>query len=194
MRQNVLNNSYMKKQLAILVACLMPICLVAESGDVNGDGKVNKADIDAVIGYIMKTTPNITKESADINEDGDVNVADIVELIKMIKQPVVVTDDIGDWSEMRVFADGSLITVKNMVGRETPEEVLMILPSEELGVLYSYVKFDENEVPKYITLNDNIIIVDSYDGNNVDLTVVYEKKDFSDETVFSADNIGFQGY
>ena len=172
----------------------MPICLVAESGDVNGDGKVNKADIDAVIGYIMKTTPNITKESADINEDGDVNVADIVELIKMIKQPVVVTDDIGDWSEMRVFADGSLITVKNMVGRETPEEVLMILPSEELGVLYSYVKFDENEVPKYITLNDNIIIVDSYDGNNVDLTVVYEKKDFSDETVFSADNIGFQGY
>lgn len=164
----------MKKLLAILVACLMPICLIAGSGDVNGDGIVSKADIDAIIGYIMKTSPNVTKESADLNEDGDVNAADIVELINLINQPVIITEDIGDWSEMRVSADGSLITVKNMVGRETPEEVLMILPSAELGILYSYVKFDENEVPKYITLNDNIIIVDSYDGNLADLTVVYE--------------------
>ena len=152
----------------------MPICLIAGSGDVNGDGKVSKADLDAIIGYIMKTSSYVTKESADVNEDGDVNAADIVELINMINQPVIITEDIGDWSEMRVFADGSLITVKNMVGREAPEEVLMILPSAELGILYSYVKFDENEVPKYITLNDNIIIVDSYYDNLVDLTVVYE--------------------
>ena len=164
----------MKKLLAILVACLMPICLIAGSGDVNGDGIVSKADIDAIIGYIMKTSPNVTKESADVNEDGDVNAADIVELINKINQPVIITEDIGDWSEMRVYADGSLIAVKNMDGRESPEEVLMILPSEELGVLYSYIKFDENEVPKYITLNDNIIIVDSFDGYLADLTVVYE--------------------
>lgn len=164
----------MKKLQATLVACLVPIYLMAGSGDVNGDGLVSKTDIDAIIGYIMKTSPTVTRESADINEDGDVNAADIVELINIINQPVIITEDIGSWTEMRTFADGSLITVKNMVGRETPEEVLMILPSEELGILYSYVKFDENEVPKYITLNDNIIIVDSYDGNNVDLTVVYE--------------------
>lgn len=164
----------MKKLLAILVACLMPICLIAGSGDVNDDGVVSMADIDAIIGYIMKTSPSVTKESADVNEDGDVNASDIVELINFINQPVIITEDIGDWSEMRVSADGSLITVKNMVGRESPEEVLMILPSEELGVLYSYIKFDENEVPQYITLNDNIIIVDSYDGYFADLTVVYE--------------------
>ena len=156
------------------MACLMPICLIAGSGDVNGDGIISKADIDAIIDYIMKTSQNVTKESADVNEDGDVNAADIVELINLINQPVIITEDIGDWSEMRVSADGSLITVKNMVGRETPEEVLMILPSAELGVLYSHIKFDENEVPKYITLNDNIIIIDSYDGYIADLTVVYE--------------------
>ena len=164
----------MKKLQATLVACLVPIYLMAGSGDVNGDGLVSKTDIDAIIGYIMKTSPTVTRESADINEDGDVNAADIVELINIINQPVIITEDIGSWTEMRTFADGSLITVKNLEGRETPEEVLMILPSEELGILYSYIKFDDNEVPKYITLNDNIIIVDSYDGNNVDLTVVYE--------------------
>lgn len=164
----------MKKLQATLVACLVPIYLMAGSGDVNGDGLVSKTDIDAIIGYIMKTSPTVTRESADINEDGDVNAADIVELINIINQPVIITEDIGSWTEMRTFADGSLITVKNLEGRETPEEVLMILPSEELGILYSYIKFDDNEVPKFITLNDNIIIVDSYDGNNVDLTVVYE--------------------
>ena len=75
----------MKKLQATLVACLVPIYLMAGSGDVNGDGLVSKTDIDAIIGYIMKTSPTVTRESADINEDGDVNVADIVELIKMTK-------------------------------------------------------------------------------------------------------------
>lgn len=82
----------MKKLLTILAACLMPIDLIAGSGNVNGNGVVSKADIDAIIGFIMKTSPDVTKESADVNEDGDVNAADIVDLIKMI----ISTDDIGE--------------------------------------------------------------------------------------------------
>lgn len=164
----------MKKLLAILVACLMPICLIAGSGDVNGDGVVSMADIDAIIGYIMKTSPSVSKEAADVNMDGSVDVADLVSLNTIINQPIIVKDDIGKWSEIRAFADGSLIAIKNMANVDSPEEVIMILPSEELGIMYSYIKFDENSMPQYITINENTIIVDSYYDNLVDLTVVYE--------------------
>lgn len=72
----------MKKLLAFLVACLMPIGLIAGSGDVNGDGKVDKEDISIIVNVIMGKFPegfDVTK--ADINGDGAVNAADIVTAI-----------------------------------------------------------------------------------------------------------------
>lgn len=72
----------MKKLLAILVACLMPICLIAGSGDVNGDGKVDKEDFSIIVNVIMGRIPegfDVTK--ADVNGDGAVNAADIVTAI-----------------------------------------------------------------------------------------------------------------
>ena len=51
-------------------------------GDVNGDGEVNIADINAVIDIILGGNSNIT--SADLNGDGEVDIADVNAIIDMI--------------------------------------------------------------------------------------------------------------
>ena len=57
-----------------------------KDGDVDGDGKVNEADVQAIEDYIMGRTPKGTDiRLYDVNEDGVVNVADIVYLINIIK-------------------------------------------------------------------------------------------------------------
>ena len=50
-------------------------------GDVNGDGEVNIADVNALTDGILsgKTTPVM-----DVNGDGEVNIADINALIDLI--------------------------------------------------------------------------------------------------------------
>ena len=50
-------------------------------GDVNGDGEVNIADINAVITVILT---NGDKTAADVNGDGEVNIADINAIINLI--------------------------------------------------------------------------------------------------------------
>ena len=57
-----------------------------KDGDVDGDGKVNEADVQAIEDYIMGRAPEGTDiRLYDVNEDGVVNVADIVDLINIIK-------------------------------------------------------------------------------------------------------------
>ena len=51
------------------------------TGDVNGDGEVNIADINALIDYILTAT---TDANADVNGDGEVNIADINAVIDLI--------------------------------------------------------------------------------------------------------------
>ncbi len=50
-------------------------------GDVNGDGEVNIADVNAVIGLILKGEMMI---AADVNDDGEVNIADVNAVINII--------------------------------------------------------------------------------------------------------------
>ena len=54
-------------------------------GDVNGDGEVNIADVNAAINVILGgiATPEIMKR-ADVNDDGEVNIADINAIIDLI--------------------------------------------------------------------------------------------------------------
>ena len=51
-------------------------------GDVNGDGEVNIADVNALIDLILKGSSG--NPSADVNGDGEVNIADVNALIAII--------------------------------------------------------------------------------------------------------------
>ena len=54
-------------------------------GDVNHDGEVNIADVNAVIGAILGTsTDEEIIARADVNGDGEINIADVNEVIKII--------------------------------------------------------------------------------------------------------------
>lgn len=56
------------------------------SGDVDGNGDVNAADIDAVVRYIMTgDTTNFVFENANLNGDDKVDAVDLVLLIKKVK-------------------------------------------------------------------------------------------------------------
>ena len=53
----------------------------AVRGDVNGDGEINIADINAVIDMILTSNDDI---KGDVNDDGEINIADINSLIDLI--------------------------------------------------------------------------------------------------------------
>jgi len=52
-------------------------------GDVNGDGEINIADINALIDIILSSEGSVNA-SDDVNEDGEVNIADINAVIDLI--------------------------------------------------------------------------------------------------------------
>jgi hypothetical protein len=52
------------------------------AGDVNLDGEVNIADVNAVIDIILGSTGNA---DADVNGDGEVNLADVNAVINIIQ-------------------------------------------------------------------------------------------------------------
>lgn len=57
-----------KKLLALFLACFLPVALLAGSGDVNGDGKIDEKDIKLIAEYIMGKSPeNFNKDEADVN-------------------------------------------------------------------------------------------------------------------------------
>lgn len=57
------------------------LVLVYEQGDVNGDGEVNIADINALIDIILT---DATETRADVNADGDININDVTALINVM--------------------------------------------------------------------------------------------------------------
>ena len=51
--------------------------------DVNGDGEVNIADVDAIIKFILSINDTVN-DAADVNHDSEVNIADVNAVIKTI--------------------------------------------------------------------------------------------------------------
>ena len=57
-------------------------------GDVNGDGEVNVADINAIVSIILgKPADDDTMLRADVNGDGEINIADINATVNIIMNP-----------------------------------------------------------------------------------------------------------
>jgi len=54
-------------------------------GDVNMDGKVDEADMELVVDYILNPSEDFNKDVADVNEDGEVNIVDVVLIVNKIK-------------------------------------------------------------------------------------------------------------
>ena len=68
---------------------LYPISIVEHrdfiKGDVNGDGEVNIADVNALVDIILGGGADAeTMLRADVNEDNEINIADINALIDII--------------------------------------------------------------------------------------------------------------
>lgn len=99
---------------------------------------------------------------------------------------LIKTEGFVEWSEIRIHKDGSLIALKKQGNQDIPSEGCIIMPNENLGVLYSTFKIDKNGVPQYITINDCIITVDDYSNNYIDITVAY-----NDTIAYSLDSIPY---
>lgn len=57
-----------------------------QKGDLNDDRKLDEADVNIMVRYIMGDTPkDFDKTTVDLNDDGEVNVADLVALIELVK-------------------------------------------------------------------------------------------------------------
>ena len=55
-------------------------------GDVNGDGKVNAADVTTIYNYIANPeATGLTLDKVDINGDGNINSTDITDLYNIIQ-------------------------------------------------------------------------------------------------------------
>ena len=67
-----------KKLLALFMACLLPVALLAGSGDVNGDGKIDVADIVALINYLDNHPAKGFKvDEADVDKSGTISKEDV---------------------------------------------------------------------------------------------------------------------
>ena len=82
-----------RKIFTMILGFLLPIDLFAGTGDVNVDGVLDSADIQALINYLMNgQTKGFNMAEADANNDGFVNVSDVTKIIHSMtdKNEVVV--------------------------------------------------------------------------------------------------------
>ena len=85
-------------------------------GDVNGDGEVNVADVNAVIDAILGDIGNM---AADVNNDGEINIADVNTVIYIILGGGTLTPDNHEYVDLGL-PSGTLWATCN-IGASAPE-------------------------------------------------------------------------
>lgn len=94
---------------AIIIAIYAIIANAGLTGDVNGDGSINAADVTALYGYILNGDVTYLATS-DVNGDGSVNAADVTAVYNIIINGEYPGPDIDDYN-INVIFDGDKATV-----------------------------------------------------------------------------------
>ena len=53
-------------------------------GDVNKDGSITDADVQALVDIVLGKTPNSNPKLTDVNGDGSVTIADVTKLVNIV--------------------------------------------------------------------------------------------------------------
>ena len=128
-------------------------------GDVNGDGKVDVADIVTTVNNILGQDPeNFKKENADINHDGHVDFNDINQIVNYISNhttesnkylfillqdgtifPLALADKLR-----LVFTSSDLLTGLNGLGNKFPLNNIVRLTYDEYDKLSTLIRQTDN--------------------------------------------------
>ena len=119
----------MKRKSALLIVLMMLASFTAGAenlrGDVDQDGRVNIADVTALIDYLLTNdATGISLANADSDLDGRVNIADVTALIDYLltgawEEPVTPSIE-GDWVDLGL-PSGTIWATRN-VGANSPED------------------------------------------------------------------------
>lgn len=114
-----------RKLFALMLAVLLPLALLAGSGDVNGDGKVNVADIVEIINYLNgHPSDKFIYAEADANNDGTVNETDAKLIASKIMDgaPIQISthdislEDSREWQDFEIILkSNSKSTLESLV-------------------------------------------------------------------------------
>ena len=139
----------------LLFVCMIMAAFTAGAitGDVNGDGEINIADVNRVIDIIMLNEPDM---AADVNGDGEINIADVNAIINII---------LGGGEEV--------ITPKEITLDDSDlEEPAETIPEDEMASDYGdYVENTTWSTSVYINFDGDTAIVT---GGNASIVWVVE--------------------
>jgi len=140
----------MKKLIFICVSLLVGLQLSATTGDVNADGEVSIADVNAIIDVILgNTTDADVVAAADVNADGEVSISDVNAVI------AIILSDNGEGD------DDDEITPKDIsLDYSTLDEGTEVIPEDEEDENYDdYVENTNWSTTVYITYADGTATV-----------------------------------
>ena len=92
--------------------------------------------------------------------------------IERIPDCLIMKENIGDWSDMRISKDGSVALTK-MKDDDTPIEINMMTPNDSLGPIFSKIFFDENAYPVELNMNYCRCLFDWISDSMANITIIY---------------------